>query len=113
MKPPSGALTPPARLRRVNHSVSTARVDLRVAPGDELEVSEAVAAQLGAEFKDPAEVPEPAPRVVRTADGEIDYDATAPEALAAAGLELVSPETDLPVKPKRVRKPKAAAASDA
>lgn len=115
MKPPSGALTPPARLRRVNHSVSTARVDLRVEPGDELEVSEAVAAQLGPEFQDPADVPDPAPQVVRDENGEIDYDATDPEALRAAGLErpAVDPPAaeSEPAPVKRPRKPKAADAS--
>ena len=108
MKPPSGALTPPALLRRTNDSVSSARVTVMVPPGDVLEVSEDVAAQLGPEFKDPADVPVPAPQVVRDANGEIDYDATSSEALAAAGLVSEPPAVDPSSPPKRARKTKAA-----
>lgn len=38
------------RLRVINKSNGVAKVDLRVAAGDELEVSADVAAQLGSEF---------------------------------------------------------------
>lgn len=51
------------RLRVINKSNGVAKIDLRVAPGDELEVSADVAAQLGSEFAVPraAPVADPAP----------------------------------------------------
>lgn len=51
------------RLRVINKSNDVAKVDLRVAPGDELEVSADVAAQLGSEFAaaESKAAPEPAP----------------------------------------------------
>lgn len=44
------------RLRVINKSNDVAKVELRIAPGDGLEVSAEVAAQLGAEFADAGSV---------------------------------------------------------
>lgn len=46
------------RLRVINKSNGVAKVDLRIAAGDELEVSAEVAAQLGSEFTDAGSVPQ-------------------------------------------------------
>ena len=105
--------TPTPGLRRfVNNSQDVAKVQLVIPPGDELEVSDAVAAQLETgpgNFDDPADVPERRPQVVKDADGEIDYDATSDEALAALGLTRPvaegPPVVEAPVAP--VKKPAA------
>lgn len=57
------------RLRVINKSNGVAKVDLRVAPGDELEVSADVAAQLGSEFAgvSTAAVPKAAPAPAKKA----------------------------------------------
>lgn len=89
MKAPSGGLTPPSQLRRLKFDSNTAaKFEVVVAAGDELEVSEDVAAQLqrAGNFRDPADVPEPGPRVVLDENGEVDYEASPPEALAMLGL---------------------------
>lgn len=83
MKPPT-----PGLRRLVNDSHDVAKVSLVVPPGDELEVSEDVAAQLQAagHFVDPATVPPSPPQVVKDANGEVDYEASDPKAILAAGF---------------------------
>lgn len=115
MKPPSGALTPPSRLRLKHDSVSAEKIELVIAAGDELEVSEDLAAQLVAagNFRDPADVPEPGPQVVLDQNGEVDFEASPREALDILGLTPPPAEESAPVKPapkKRTRKPKASPA---
>lgn len=97
------------RLKNDSHDV--AKVAIAIPAGDEVEVSEVVAGQLGEQgnFRDPDDVPEPAPQVVRDENGEIDVEASDPDALAAAGV--VAPAVKAaPVKkaPKRAA-PKAKA----
>jgi len=60
-------------LHRLTHdSAQATKVELTIPPGDELEVSDDVAAQLHAastHFRDPADVPAPSRQVVKDADG--------------------------------------------
>lgn len=87
MKPPS-----PGLHRFVNDSRDVAKVQLVIPAGDELEVSDAVAAQLPGNFKDPAVVPESPPQIVKNANGEVDFAASSDEALIAAGLMVAEPK---------------------
>lgn len=67
LKPVTGGLH-----RLKNDSAQVAKIQLNIPPGDELEVSDEVAAQLHAastHFKDPADVPIPGPQVEKDANG--------------------------------------------
>jgi hypothetical protein len=84
-------------------SMQPARIEVTFWPGDEIECSGQLADQLSrfVNFRDPADVPEPAPQVVLDANGEVDYDASPPEALAVLGL--TAPEKEPSVSEKSAK----------
>lgn len=100
--------------RLKNDSVQPAKVELTILPGDELEVSDDVAAQLAAastHFVDPATVPEPARQIVKNEHGEptgwSDGSPVTDAEVAALGLGQVAPDPDTEIV---VETPKAKAA---
>ena len=92
LKPVTGGLH-----RLKNDSAQVAKIQLNIPPGDELEVSDEVAAQLHAastHFKDPVDVPEPGPQVEKDANGVPVEEATKPKAPAKRAPKKAAAASD-------------------